>query len=181
LQAMFCQETSMLLIGKWDLNQNIQHVRHDGGVKKYQRGCPRNWRGTNEVHTFVVDDQDILRLLKSMKNWRDYDQDGCVMRGMHHTQFVPRDGEEELDQLFHSYSSDKVTITFRLICTPPGVYSTLGHLQESVGMWRLPDFTKCICKKFLEEQSYWGRHHFEVLGLAWIIADSSILSSQRLE
>jgi hypothetical protein len=43
------------------------------------------------------------------------------MRGMHHTQFVPQDGEEELDQLFHSYGSDKVTFTFRLIGTPPGV------------------------------------------------------------
>jgi hypothetical protein len=55
------------------------------------------------------------------------------MRGMHHTQFVPWDGEEELDQLFHSYHSDKVIITFRLIGTSPGVYSTPGHLQESVG------------------------------------------------
>jgi hypothetical protein len=77
-----------------------------------------------------------------------------MMRGMHHTQFVPQDGKEELDQLFHSYRSDKVTLTFRLIGTPPAVYSTLGHLQESVGMWRLPDFKKCIRKKFLEEQSY---------------------------
>jgi hypothetical protein len=126
-------------------------VRHGGGVKKYQRGCPRNWRGTNEVHTLMTK--------TSSDYWNPWKTEEIiirmdVMRGMHHTQFVPRDGEQELDQLFHSYHSDKVTITFRLIGTPPGVYSTLGHLQESVGMWRLPDFTKCISKKFLEEQSY---------------------------
>jgi len=96
---------------------------------------------------------------------------------MHHT----RDGEEELDQLFHSYRSDEVTITFRLIGTPPGVYSTLGHLQESVGMWRLPDLQSAFAKSFWKSNHIEGCHHFEVLGLAWIIADSSILSSQTLE
>jgi hypothetical protein len=48
-------------------------------------------------------------------------------------------------------------------------------------MWRLPDLQSAFAKSFWKSNHIEGCHHFEVLGLAWIIADSSILSSQTLE
>ncbi len=107
--------------GKWDLSASIQQQWKDGGVKK-QLDC--TWiEVNNEVHRFVVDDQDhpeiaeiaqcakLKRLCGEMKN----------MGYVSDTKFVLRDVDEEERQLHLCYHSEKLAIAFGLISMPPGI------------------------------------------------------------
>jgi pentatricopeptide repeat protein len=104
--------------GKWDLSEKVQSQRKERGVKK-QSG--RTWiEVNNEVHTFVVDDQDhpqIIEIRAELKRlYRQMQEAGYVPD----TKFVLHDVEEE-EKVYHlCHHSEKLAIAFGLISTPPG-------------------------------------------------------------
>ncbi|CAK9226489.1 unnamed protein product [Sphagnum troendelagicum] len=104
--------------GKWDLSRNVEWQRTERGVKK-QPG--RTWiEVNNEVHSFIVDDRvhpqmTEIRAELSRLSWQMNDAGY-----MPDTRFVLHDVDEEekLVQLCHH--SEKLSVAFGLISTPPG-------------------------------------------------------------
>ncbi len=104
--------------GKLELREDVQWQREKLGVKK-QSGCTRI-EVNNEVHTFIVDDQDhpqmteihaeLNQLSEQMKNT------GCGPDAKLGLEDI--DEEERLSHLHHH--SMKLAIAFGLINTPPG-------------------------------------------------------------
>jgi hypothetical protein len=104
--------------GNWDLSATVQKLRLERGIRRQQG---RTWiEVNNEVHTFVVDDQEhpqineihteLERLSVQMKD-AGYVPDITSM--LH-------DVEEE-EKLFHlCHHSEKLAIAYGLISTPPG-------------------------------------------------------------
>jgi pentatricopeptide repeat protein len=104
--------------GKWDLSEKVQSQRKERGVKK-QPG--RTWiEVNNEVHTFVVDDQDhpqIIEIHAELKRLYGQMQEAGYVPD---TKFVLHDVEEE-EKVFHlCHHSEKLAIAFGLINTAPG-------------------------------------------------------------
>ncbi|CAM6033659.1 unnamed protein product [Sphagnum compactum] len=104
--------------GKSDLSEKVQSQRKERGVKK-QPG--RTWiEVNNEVHTFVVDDQDhpqIIEIRAELKRLYGQMQEAGYVPD---TKFVLHDVEEE-EKVYHlCHHSEKLAIAFGLISTPPG-------------------------------------------------------------
>ncbi|CAK9211914.1 unnamed protein product [Sphagnum troendelagicum] len=104
--------------GNMHLSKNVEQQRKERGVKK-QPG--RTWiEVNNEVHTFVVDDQDHPQMIEIRAELQR-------LSGLMHdagyvpdTNFVLHDVEEE-EKLFHlCHHSEKLAIALGLINTPPG-------------------------------------------------------------
>ncbi|CAK9234682.1 unnamed protein product [Sphagnum troendelagicum] len=128
--------------GKWDLSEKVQSQRKERGVKK-QSG--RTWiEVNNEVHTFVVDDQDhpqIIEIRAELKRlYRQMQEAGYVPD----TKFVLHDVEEE-EKVYHlCHHSEKLAIAFGLISTPPG--TTLRIFKNLRVCGDCHTSTKCIAK-----------------------------------
>ncbi|CAM6054309.1 unnamed protein product [Sphagnum tenellum] len=104
--------------GKRDLCKNVERQRKERGVKK-QLG--RTWiEVNNEVHTFVVDDQEhpqISQIHAQLKRLSGLMHDAGYVPV---TEFVLHDVEEE-SKVFHlCHHSEKLAIAFGLINTDPG-------------------------------------------------------------
>jgi pentatricopeptide repeat protein len=104
--------------GKRDLCKNVERQRKERGVKK-QLGC--TWiEVKNEVHTFVVDDQEhpqISQIHAQLKRLSGLMHDAGYVPV---TEFVLHDVEEE-SKVFHlCHHSEKLAIAFGLINTDPG-------------------------------------------------------------
>ncbi len=104
--------------GKRDLCKNVERQRKERGVKK-QLG--RTWiEVNNEVHTFVVDDQEhsqISQIHTQLKRLSGLMHDAGYVPI---TEFVLHDVEEE-SKVFHlCHHSEKLAIAFGLINTDPG-------------------------------------------------------------
>ncbi|CAM6015544.1 unnamed protein product [Sphagnum balticum] len=104
--------------GNKHLSENVEQQRKERGVKK-QPG--RTWiEVNNEVHTFVVDDQDHPQMIEIHAELQR-------LSGLMHdagyvpdTNFALHDVEEE-EKLFHlCHHSEKLAIALGLINTPPG-------------------------------------------------------------
>ncbi|CAM6048440.1 unnamed protein product [Sphagnum compactum] len=104
--------------GKWDLSTNVEWQRTERGVKK-QPGC--TWIEVNkEVHSFIVDDRvhpqmTEIRAELSRLSWQ--------MNGagyMPDTRFVLHDVDEEEKLMQLCHHSEKLSVAFGLISTPPG-------------------------------------------------------------
>jgi hypothetical protein len=146
--------------GKWDLSASIQQQRKDGGVKKH-----RDWTWievNNEVHRFVVDDQDhpeiaeicakLKRLSGEMKNV------GYVLD----TKFVLHDVDEEERQLHLYYHSEKLAIAFGLISMAPGiVLQILKNLHVCGGYHTSIKFIAKIVGRLIIVRDANRFHHFE--------------------
>jgi hypothetical protein len=104
--------------GKRDLCKNVEWQRKERGVKK-QPG--RTWiEVNNEVHTFVVDDQEhpqISQIHAQLKRLSGLMHDAGYVPV---TEFVLHDVEEE-SKVFHlCHHSEKLAIAFGLINPDPG-------------------------------------------------------------
>ncbi|CAM6061129.1 unnamed protein product [Sphagnum tenellum] len=104
--------------GNMHLSKNVEQQRKERGVKKHPG---RTWiEVNNEVHTFVVDDQDHPQMIEIRAELQR-------LSGLMHdagyvpdTNFVLHDVEEE-EKLFHlCHHSEKLAIALGLINTPPG-------------------------------------------------------------
>jgi hypothetical protein len=105
----------------------------------------------NEVHTFVVEDQDHPQMIKIHAELQRL----SVL--MHHagyvpcTEFVLDDGEEE-EKVFHFCNhSQKLAIAFRLINTAPGT-----PLRIRKNSWVCKDCHTST--KFISKDSWEGHH-----------------------
>jgi pentatricopeptide repeat protein len=104
--------------GKWDLSRNVEWQRTERGVKK-QPG--RTWiEVNNEVHSFVVDDRvhpqmTEIRAELSRLSWQLNDAGY-----MPDTRFVLHDVDEEEKLMQLCHHSEKLSVAFGLISTPPG-------------------------------------------------------------
>ncbi len=104
--------------GKLELREDVQWQREKLGVKK-QSGCTRI-ELNNEVHTFIVDDQDHPQMTEIHAELNQLSEQ------MKNTGFGPDtklglkdiDEEERLSHLHHH--SMKLAVAFGLISTPPG-------------------------------------------------------------
>jgi pentatricopeptide repeat protein len=104
--------------GNRHLCENVERQRKEKGAKK-QPGC--TWiEVNNEVHTFVVEDQDHPQMIEIHAELQR------LSGLMHHagyvpyTKFVLHDVEEE-EKVFHlCHHSKKLAIAFGLINTAPG-------------------------------------------------------------
>jgi hypothetical protein len=104
--------------GNMHLSKNVEQQRKERGVKK-QPG--RTWiEVNNEVHTFVVDDQDhpqMIEIRAELKRLYGQMQEAGYVPD---TKFVLHDVEEE-EKVYHlCHHSEKLAIAFGLISTPPG-------------------------------------------------------------
>ncbi len=104
--------------GNWDLSATVQKLRLERGVRRQQG---RTWiEVNNEVHTFVVDDQEhpqINEIHAELKRLSVQMKDAGYVP---HITFMLHDVEEE-EKLFHlCHHSKKLAIAYGLISTPPG-------------------------------------------------------------
>ncbi|CAK9857649.1 unnamed protein product [Sphagnum jensenii] len=99
---------------KRDPSANVEQWRRERGVKKLP-GC--TWVEVNEeVHTFVVDDQDHPQITQIHA---ELPRLSGQMHDVQHTRFVLH-GVDEEEKLFHlCHHSEKLAIAFGLISTPP--------------------------------------------------------------
>ncbi|CAM6077419.1 unnamed protein product [Sphagnum tenellum] len=104
--------------GKWDLSRNVEWQRTERGVKK-QPG--RTWiEVNNEVHSFIVDDRVHPQMTEihaelSRLSWQMNDAGY-----MPDTRFVLHDVDEEEKFMQLCHHSEKLSVAFGLISTPPG-------------------------------------------------------------
>ncbi|KAH9549386.1 hypothetical protein CY35_10G016600 [Sphagnum magellanicum] len=101
------------------LCENVERQRKENGVKKQQG---RTWiEVNNEVHTFVVGDQDhpqMTEIHAELQRLSGLMHDAGYMPC---TKFVLHDVEEEEEQVLHlCHHSEKLAIAFGLINTAPG-------------------------------------------------------------
>ncbi|CAM6018447.1 unnamed protein product [Sphagnum balticum] len=100
------------------LCENVERQRKENGVKK-QQGC--TWiEVNNEVHTFVVGDQDhpqITEIHAELQRLSGLMHDAGYVPC---TKFVLHDVEEEEQVLHLCHHSEKLAIAFGLINTAPG-------------------------------------------------------------
>jgi len=104
--------------GNWDLSATVQKLRLERGVRRQQG---RTWiEVNNEVHTFVVDDQEhpqINEIHAELKRLSVQMKDAGYVPDI---TFMLHDVEEE-EKLFHlCHHSEKLAIAYGLISTPPG-------------------------------------------------------------
>ncbi len=104
--------------GNWDLSATVQKLRLKRGVRRQQgRTCIEV---NNEAHTFVVDDQEhpqINEIPAERKRLSVQMMDAGYVPDI---TFMLHDVEEE-EKLFHlCHYSEKLTIAYGLISTPPG-------------------------------------------------------------
>jgi pentatricopeptide repeat protein len=113
--------------GKWDLSTNVEWQRTERGVKK-QPG--RTWiEVNNEVHSFTVDDRvhpqmTEIRAELSRLSWQMNDAGY-----MPDTRFVLHDVDEEEKLMQLCHHSEKLSVAFGLISTPPG---TLLRIRKNL-------------------------------------------------
>jgi hypothetical protein len=113
--AQCCYQKSMLLLSTWISEQILSSRGREGGVKK-QPG--RTWiEVNNEVHMFVVDDQDhpqISEIHAELKRLsRHMDDAGYVPN----TKFVLHDVEEEEKRFQLCHHNQELAIAYGLIST----------------------------------------------------------------
>ncbi len=104
--------------GNWDLSATVQKLRLERGVRRQQG---RIWiEVNNEVHTFVVDDQEhpqINEIHAELKRLSVQMKDAGYVPDI---TFMLHDVEEE-EKLFHlCHHSEMLAIAYGLISTPPG-------------------------------------------------------------
>jgi pentatricopeptide repeat protein len=104
--------------GNWDLSATVQKLRLERGVRRQQG---RTWiEVNNEVHTFVVDDQEhpqINEIHAELKTLSVQMKDAGYVPDI---TFMLHDVEEE-EKLFHlCHHSEKLAIAYGLISMPPG-------------------------------------------------------------
>jgi hypothetical protein len=126
----------------WELSAKVQQQRKERHVKK-KLGC--TWSEVNnEVHIFVVDDQDhpqMIEIYAELKRLFSPDE-SCWVCARYKIALHDVEDEEKVFHLHHR--SEKLTIAFGLICTAPG---TTPHLLKN--LWVCGDChtsTKFIAK-----------------------------------
>ncbi len=104
--------------GKRELSAKVQQQRKERHVKK-KLGC--TWiEVNNEVHTFVVDDEDHPQMIEIHAELKRLFSQMKAAGYVPDTKFALHDVEDE-EKVFHlHHHSEKLTIAFGLICTPPG-------------------------------------------------------------
>ncbi len=116
--------------GKWDLSASIQQQRKDGGVKK-QLDC--TWiEVNNEVHRFVVDDQDHPEIAEICAKLKRFSGEMKNVGYVPDTKFVLHDVDGDERQLHLCYHSEKLAIAFGLISMPPGI---VLHILKNLHVW----------------------------------------------
>jgi pentatricopeptide repeat protein len=146
--------------GNRHLCENVEQQRKEKGVKK-QPGC--TWiEVNNEVHTFVVDDQDHAQMIEIHAELQR-------LSGLMHdagyvacTKFVLHDVEEE-EKVFHlCHHSEKLAIAFGLINTAP---QTPLQIRKNLQVCEdCHTSTKCISKivgRAIMVRDANRFHHFE--------------------
>ncbi len=128
--------------GKWELSAKVQQQRKERHVKK-KLGC--TWiEVNNEVHTFVVDDQDHPQMIEIHAELKRLFSQMKAAGYVPDTKFALYDVEDEEKVFDLHHHSEKLTIAFGLICTPP---ETTPHLLKN--LWVCGDChtsTKFIAK-----------------------------------
>jgi len=104
--------------GKWDQSAAVLQLKLDRGVKKQ---AAHTWiEVNNQVHRFVVDDQDHPQLAEIHAELKRLSQQMNDIGYVPDTKFVLHDIEEEEKVLHLCHHSEKLAIGFGLISTPPG-------------------------------------------------------------
>ncbi|CAK9267147.1 unnamed protein product [Sphagnum jensenii] len=104
--------------GKWDQSAAVLQLKLDRGVKKQ---AAHTWiEVNNQVHRFVVDDQQHPQLAEIHAELKRLSQQMNDIGYVPDTKFVLHDIEEEEKVLHLCHHSEKLAIGFGLISTPPG-------------------------------------------------------------
>ncbi|CAM6065707.1 unnamed protein product [Sphagnum tenellum] len=104
--------------GKWDQSAAVLQLKLDRGVKKQ---AAHTWiEVNNQVHRFVVDDQQHPQLAEIHAELQRLSQQMNDIGYVPDTKFVLHDIEEEEKVLHLCHHSEKLAIGFGLISTPPG-------------------------------------------------------------
>jgi hypothetical protein len=146
--------------GSRHLCENVQRQRKEQGLKE-QPGC--TWiEVNNEVHTFLVDDQDhpcMIEIHAELKRLLGLLHDvGYVP----YTKFVPH-GVGEDEKLFHlCHHGEKLTVAFGLINTAPGTpLLVLKNLRVCEDCHLFTKFISKIVWGAIVVRDANGFHHFE--------------------
>ncbi|CAK9869700.1 unnamed protein product [Sphagnum jensenii] len=104
--------------GKWDQSAAVLQLKLDRGVKKQ---AAHTWiEVNNQVHRFVVDDQQHPQLAEIHAELKRLSQQMNDIGYVPDNKFVLHDIEEEEKVLHLCHHSEKLAIGFGLISTPPG-------------------------------------------------------------
>jgi hypothetical protein len=146
--------------GNMHLSENVEQQRKERGVKK-QPG--RTWiKVNNEVHTFVVDDQDhpqMIEIRAELQRLSGLMQDAGYVPD---TNFVLHDVEEQ-EKLFHlCHHSEKLAIALGLINTPPGTPLQIRkNLQVCEDCHTSTKFISKVVGRAIMVRDVNRFHHFE--------------------
>jgi hypothetical protein len=120
--------------GKWDQSAAVLQLKLDRGVKK-QAAC--TWiEVNNQVHRFVVDDQEHPQLTEIHAELKRLSQQMNDIGYVPDTKFVLHDIEEEEKVLHLCHHGERLATAFSLINTTPGtpfqVKKICGFVERAI-------------------------------------------------